>query len=493
MTDLPSLLVIDDAPQNIEVLGEYLSDGYDIQCALSGAEGLALIAKRLPDLILLDVMMPEMDGYAVCDAIRRNPATREIPIIFVTAKGDADSESRALAAGAVDFIHKPINRDVVRARVRLHLTLKARERELRALNDALEAKVTARTRALSDALTRAESAHRAKQRFLANVNHELRTPMNAILGLSSLLAVHYRDPTFQERTAKIREAAQQLLGMVDGIIVMADLQANRLSLQAADFALESIFGDLEKSWRKRASAKGLDLGFELDPQLPRCLNGDPVRLTQLLENLLGNAVKFSERGRIMVRAKSAETSAQHLMIRLEVEDQGIGIDSDRQADIFAAFEQADNSSTRRYGGAGLGLAICKQLTELMGGEIGFNSVLGQGSLFWALLPIGAGESPVSGPSAAGAGERAYNAETEEPDWYEIRQTVIAMSGLLLTDSVEALVVWERARPLLDFILGQDALPFQAAMDVFEFSEAQKYLEAARARHPELARRLPGGN
>ena len=180
------ILIIDDIAANLVLLGEVLSDLAEVQFATSGAEALALVQQSQPDLILLDVMMPEMDGYAVCELLKSGSAGRDIPLIFVTAKNDPQSESRALEAGAVDFILKPINRAVVRACVRLQLELKGRARALQQLNVELEDTVALRTHALSDALAGAQDADRIKSAFLANMSHEIRTSMNAIIGMTHL-------------------------------------------------------------------------------------------------------------------------------------------------------------------------------------------------------------------------------------------------------------------------------------------------------------------
>jgi len=481
MSTPPLVLVIDDLPQNVEILGECLSDTCEIQCAFSGPEGLALVAAAPPDLILLDVMMPGMDGYAVCDRLRRDPHGQEVPVIFVTAKNDAESESRALAAGAVDFIHKPINRDVVRARVGLHLTLKARERELRAINAELERRVEERTRDLRDALVRAESAHRAKSRFLANINHELRTPMNAILGLSDLLARQTGEPGWRERAGKIAAAGRQLLGVIDDIIAMSDLEAGRIELDSVDFAPADWLEATLVPWRERAAAKGLALEWTLDPALPAWLRGDPARLGQVLDILVGNAVKFSEQGRIQVRARAEAGSGRDPLLRIEVEDQGIGIEAERQAAIFDIFEQADNSRTRRHGGAGLGLAIAGQWAELMGGGIGVHSTPGRGSLFWTTsrLEPGTAITPVPVPPTHPPAARP------SLDGQQIRPVLVPLIGFLAGGDIQAYMIWEKNGPLLDGLLGECAPAFGEAMRNFDFLAALGYLREARAAFPGL--------
>ena len=231
------ILIIDDIIENVEVLGEVLASSYEVQFATSGVEGLALVRHQRPDLILLDVMMPGMDGYAVCATLKADPDTRGIPVIFVTAKSDAESESRALAEGAVDFIHKPINQAVVLARVRLHLALKTREDQLSQLNDDLEQKVDQRTLALRDALAQAEGATRMKSDFLANMSHEIRTPMNAIIGMTHLIQGTELTPRQRNYLGKIETSSHHLLGIINDILDLSKIQAGKMRTEIVDFKL----------------------------------------------------------------------------------------------------------------------------------------------------------------------------------------------------------------------------------------------------------------
>jgi two-component system sensor histidine kinase BarA len=482
---LPMVLIIDDLPDNIQIVANHLAEGYHVKIATSGPDGLELIQQTLPDLILLDAMMPGMDGYQVCERLKSDPRTRNVPIIFVTAKNDAESESLALAAGAVDFIHKPVNRDVLRARVQMHLALKARERELQAanaelgnlnakleaFNAELERRVEERTQALRDSMALTQAAQRARNLFLANVNHGLRTPMNAILGLSQLLARKAADPESRERADKIGQAGQELLRLVDGIIDIADLQAGKVQVDSADFELPALLDDALEAWRGQAAAKHLTLEREIDPGLPRFLQGDAKRLGQILDNLLSNAVKFSEGGRIAVRARLEERKEQSVSIRFEVEDQGVGIDPDRRHAIFDVFEQADNSRTRRYGGIGIGLAICKQLAGLMEGRLGVESEPGLGSTFWIVLPLNPGAVPARSEVPTSA---------PLPELERARQVLLDLTVLLAEDNeIPACITWIAEREVLDAVLGTRVDRLNQAMEALDFPAALEQLRAIR--------------
>ena len=387
----PRILIIDDMPDNVETLGEALADQYVVQFALSGPDGLELGLHSPPELVLLDVMMPDMDGYQVFDRLRSNPQTRQIPVIFVTAHNDPDSETQALALGAVDFIHKPINRHVVHARVNTHIALRRRQLELEQLNAELERRVNERTQSLHDALVKAEAANIAKSTFISNMGHEIRTPMHGIMGMTGILLRKATDAEAVESLEKIHSAAQLLFDILNGVLDMSSLQANRMNIASIDFSLESLVNGAVDRIRKPAEAKGLTIAVEISPALPVVLNGDPVRLRQMLSNFLDNAVKFSPSGQITCRASQLHSTGGKLLLRLEVEDQGIGIAPAEHHSLFRVFEQLDGSSTRAHGGVGLGLALTKLLAGMMGGEVGFTSELGKGSIFWATVELKPGK------------------------------------------------------------------------------------------------------
>ncbi len=264
-------------------------------------------------------------------------------------------------------------------------TVQARTRELEEYHQHLEERVEERTRALHQATEEAQRASRAKSDFLARMSHEIRTPINAIMGLSHVLLKTDLTSRQKDYLHKILVAADALLHQVNDVLDYAKLDSYRLSLERIRFSLDQVLTEVRSITEVKAKEKGISLQIETDPQLPKFLLGDPKRLNQILINLIDNAIKFTDHGRVQVRIivlkKPPQIPEGQVLLRFLVRDTGIGIPKERQKDLFSPFTQVDDSITRRYGGTGLGLAICKQLVELMGGKIWIDSAPGKGSLF----------------------------------------------------------------------------------------------------------------
>lgn len=272
------------------------------------------------------------------------------------------------------------------------------QRELEDHRRHLERLVELRTHDLSVAKEAAEAASRAKSVFLANMSHELRTPMSAIIGMTGLAMRRTTDDRLRDQLGKIDQAAQHLLAIINDILDISKIEAERLTLEAIEFSIGEVIAHLADLVGHKIVEKGLRLNLDIPTDIAaRKLIGDPLRLRQILFNLTGNAIKFTEQGDITVRAEIAESQPDFLRLRFAIEDTGIGIATDDQKRLFEAFEQADGSTSRQYGGTGLGLAICKSLARLMDGDIGVLSRPGLGSTFWFTARL-----PVAGTSAATA-------------------------------------------------------------------------------------------
>jgi CheY-like chemotaxis protein len=325
------------------------------------------------DLVITDVVLDgNMSGSRFINRIRRQEGSKgDTPILALTAFDNVTRRIELFHLGVSDYVTKPVLLEEFHSRIQSLISSK---------------RIADRDRQLCFAIEQAEHASQAKSAFLSNMSHEIRTPMNGVLGMAHLLNRTHLTPVQANFVAKIEASGKHLLALINDILDLSKIDAGKVSLEENPIEIGGLLENVVSMLHNNAQAKNLQLHIEVSP-LPNNLIGDTVRLQQALLNYVGNALKFTEQGNVTLRAKCLSESEQSANLYFEVEDTGIGIDPEVIPSLFSVFEQADISTTRKYGGTGLGLAITQKLAQLMGGKTGVKSEPGKGSTFWLTVQL----------------------------------------------------------------------------------------------------------
>jgi CheY-like chemotaxis protein/two-component sensor histidine kinase len=367
--DRKKIIAVDDNAENLIAIKSTLKDLFDVYPSPSALKMFYLLEHIHPDLILLDIEMPEMDGYKAAEKLKSNDKFKDIPIMFLTSMDDALSEMEGLSLGAIDYIHKPFAAPLLLRRIQTHL-------------------------ALIDHQLEAQSASRAKGEFLSHMSHEIRTPLNAVIGMINIASGTEDIQKIKYCLEKAGSASRHLLNIINDILDMSKIEANKFELSYNEFNFEKMLIDIINVTNVRAEEKNLNFVVNLNVNVPSFIITDELRYTQVIMNLLTNAIKFTpENGTVVLSVEMIEESGDEITLRTTVSDSGIGITEEQQKRLFTSYNQADSSITKRFGGTGLGLVISKQIVEHMHGKIWIESRPNKGSkfIFTTKVKIGIGK------------------------------------------------------------------------------------------------------
>jgi len=436
-TEKNRILVVDDEKTNIEILSSILSPEYTVYMTKTGFGAIELASKHSPDLILLDILMPDMDGFEVLSALKASEETQDIPIIFITGLDSVKDEERGLSLGAADFIHKPFSNSIVQSRVRNQIQLVNQIHELVKLQGDLES-----------AVKTAETANKTKSAFLATMSHEIRTPLNAIIGISEIqLQNKALPPETREALGRIFSSGDLLLGIINDILDMSKIEAGKLELLPAKYDVASLVNDTVFLNMIKYENKPIDFILDVDEHVPAALFGDELRIKQILNNLLSNAFKYTNAGevRLSVSAETAapvsveaagETSENNVTLIFRVADTGQGMSPEQLAKLGDEYSRFNQEANRMTQGTGLGMSITQNLIRMMNSELQAESEQGKGSLFTIRLRQGNVGAPPLGKKVADQLRKFRSNYEAKSKKTEVVRGAIYHSKVLVVDDMD---------------------------------------------------------
>jgi signal transduction histidine kinase len=372
-----NILIVDDTSANLKTLTAILSErGYQVRPAINGEVALNAASKKQPDLILLDIRMPGMDGYEVCRRLKEDQLTRDTPVIFISALDEAMDKVKAFELGGVDYITKPFQSEEVLARVKTHLSLRR-----------MQARVEHQNTQLQQANAKLKELDRLKAQFLGNMSHELRTPLNSIIGFTSIILQGLTGEITDEQRKQLEmvyDSGRYLLSLINDVLDLSNITAGRMEVMPETFSLAEAIDSVIAMVTPLANSKNLKLVTANMPPSDFEIYTDKGKTKQILNILINNAVKFTERGQIEINTNFTPEGDE---IEISVSDTGDGIKEEALEYIFDEFRQVEGTVVRDEAGVGLGLSISQKLVELLKGKIRAESEYGVGSKFTFNLPL----------------------------------------------------------------------------------------------------------
>lgn len=469
-----NILVVDDKLENIKALKLLIeSDDINVLAALSAEEALGLLVNHDFALAVLDVQMPGTSGYELARLIRGVRKFKHLPIMFVTAHSREQAFIfEGYETGAVDLLFKPLDPHVVRSKIRVFVQMSQQNQKLK---DQIEEMEKLRQQA--------EAANLAKSRFLANMSHEIRTPLGAVMGFADLISeTSLNEEEKVQYASAIRRNGQFLIRIIDDILDFSKIEAQKLDFEKVEFQIEDLFKDVLSVQKPNAEAKKIPLRVDFKASLTESYLSDPVRIKQILFNLLGNAIKFTSKGEVCIQVlKELAVNSQADRLIVRISDTGVGLSEEQRQHIFMPFGQADSSTKRHFGGTGLGLVIARQLARALNGDLYLESSEPQkGSTFVFYLDL---EKKQKAVEAEPVREENAGSETSEKkilivDDIEDNRTLLKryLTSLPVTiesaSSGEEAVEAFKADPPPDLVLMDVQMP---GMDGYEATRAIRKL------------------
>jgi len=399
-----SILILDDEPNNITILAEILEDDYIIHALIDSTEAIATVEAEMPDVILLDIIMPEIDGYEIIKALKSAERTRNIPVIFITGLDSSDDEEKGLALGAADYISKPFHAPIVKIRVKNQIDIIERYEIENNLNivlklqsELVEARELAeQNRELAEQNREiaeknrdsAVFANRAKTDFLTQMSHEMRTPMNAIIGMMQIIKMTSVPGEIKEYFDEIDIASNRLLVLIEDVLDVSSMEYGAFRLTDSVFSFNIMVHEVLKMVNHNAAEKNHTVNSFIDPALNAYFSGDGRHLKRVFTCILSNSVKFTpEGGEISFYAKKLNEENGVVTVHVEIADNGIGISDEQKERLFEMFDQKFEDLTRKHSGLGIGLALSKRIINMMDGDIQVESEEGKGTTISILIKL----------------------------------------------------------------------------------------------------------